>query len=319
MNLIPVHINFAHDFFTQYESSKKCKGLEYYELNKQHSQEMIHFLNGNEKKELGNFFTADEDGKYFRDYELAYKFFDTLYCLYTDAAEEFDKVVKILGGSAEEFVKNCTTFLNMNNIGYLYEDLNDDEKNFNDNLVSPLFQRILDYMESVVEKYKKGEKDYKGYDIPKYYLISGVANTCGSFMTFMKSYFNTRTNFIDFATNIHLELYLEKESGDINENDFRVEYYFNDDFLLSRPYVEFRDIVRTHLKNKTEILDFCTKEKDEVENWYIIYAFIVLGIILVLLVIIVIVIKKRKYMNKEETVTDGENQALVRDTKISTE
>ncbi len=31
MNLIPVHINFAHEFFTQYETSKKCEGLKTYE------------------------------------------------------------------------------------------------------------------------------------------------------------------------------------------------------------------------------------------------------------------------------------------------
>ena len=175
-------------------------------------------------------------------------------------------------------------------------------------------------MELVIEKDKNGEIDYKGYDLPRYYLISAVANTCGSFMAFMNKIFNSKINFIDFATNIHLELYLEdKENGTISESDYRVEYYFNDEFLLSIPFVDFKKAIGELKYNQTEVKNFCNEEMEDmdmVQNWYIIWAFVGLGIILILLVAIIIVIRKRKLSDKEGEI-DGENQPLVRDTQIS--
>ena len=182
-------------------------------------------------------------------------------------------------------------------------------------------------MDLVIEKDSNGEIDYRGYDLPKYYIISAVGNTCGSFMAFMNKYFNTKINFADFATNIHLELYLEeKENGTITESDYRVEYFFNDDFLLSIPYVEFKNKIQNELYNKSVITDFCkkddNKDKDDDDTyWYMIGTFIGLGIIVVLIVIIIIVFRKRmKSKNEENDEFDDDNQnPLTRDTRASGE
>ena len=320
MNLIPVHINFAHEYFTQYESSKKCPRLKKKEEDNQKREEVNSLLKNAESKykNLEKIFNTQKDLK---DYEFAYTFFDTLYCLYHEAEEEFDAIIEKLDmtGKKNEVIKDCQNFLEFNTVGNNTHD-KDNDIDFIDYLVSPLFHKILHFMELVIEKDKNGEIDYKGYDLPRYYLISAVANTCGSFMAFMNKNFKTKINFIDFATNIHLELYLEdKENGTISESDYRVEYYFNDEFLLSIPFVDFKKAIGELKYNQTEVKNFCNEEMEDmdmVQNWYIIWAFVGLGIILILLVAIIIVIRKRKLSDKEGEI-DGENQPLVRDTQIS--
>ena len=327
MNLIPVHINFAHEFFTQYESSKKCKGLKTYEEKNKKREKVVNFLKemNSKYKNLEKIF-PDKKQNLLEDYEFAYNFFDTMLCLNNDAAGEFDKIISILEmkGKEQEVINDCKEFLFLNTIGSGI----DNDKEFINYLVSPLFQKILSYMDLVIEKDSNGEIDYRGYDLPKYYIISSVGNTCGSFMAFMNKYFNTKINFADFATNIHLELYLEeKENGTITESDYRVEYFFNDDFLLSVPYVEFKNKIKNELYNKSVITDFCQKEdedkKDKDEDdayWYMIGVFIGLGIIVILVVIIIIVFRKRMKSKNEENEFDEESQhPLARDTRMSGE
>ena len=326
MNLIPVHINFGHELFTQYETSKKCKGLKTYEEKNKKSEKIVNFLKemNSKYKNLEKIFPDKKDIS-LEDYEFAYTFFDTLLCLNYDAAEEFDKIISILGmtGKEQEVINDCKEFLFLNTVGSGI----DNDKDFVNYLVSPLFQKIISYMDLVIEKDSNGEIDYRGYDLPKYYIISAVGNTCGSFMAFMHKYFNTKINFADFATNIHLELYLEeKENGTITESDYRVEYFFNDDFLLSIPYVEFKNKIQNELYNKSVITDFCqkddNKDKDDDDTyWYMIGTFIGLGIIVVLIVIIIIVFRKRmKSKNEENDEFDDDNQnPLTRDTRASGE
>jgi hypothetical protein len=324
MNLIPVHINFAHEFFTQYETSKKCEGLKTYEEKNKKREKVVNFLKemNIKYKNLEKIF-HDNKNTLLEDYEFAYTFFDTMLCLYYDAAEEFDKILTILEmtGREQEVIKDCEDFLFLNTVGNGI----DNDKEFINYLVSPLFQKLIILMDLVIEKDSNGEIDYRGYDLPKYYIISAVANTCGSFMAFMNKYFNTSIKFADFATNIHLELYLEeKENGTISESDYRLEYYFNDDFLLSIPYTEFKNKIKNELYDKNQITEFCKKKDDEENNddetnWYIIGT-IVGGSIIVVLVIIIIIILKKRMKNKDNNEFDnGEDNPLVRDTRISGE
>ena len=44
MNLVPVHISFSHEYFTQFENSKKCAGLKKYEEKNKKRKEIIDFL-----------------------------------------------------------------------------------------------------------------------------------------------------------------------------------------------------------------------------------------------------------------------------------
>ena len=324
MNLIPVHINFAHEYFTQYETSKKCGGLKAYEEKNKKREKVVNFLKemNNKYKNLVKIF-PDKKDTLLEDYEFAYTFFDTMLCLYYDAADEFNNVLTILEmtGREQEVVKDCEDFLFLNMVGNGI----DNDKEFINYLVSPLFQKLISFMDLVIEKDSNGEIDYRGYDLPKYYIISAVANTCGSFMAFMNKYFNTSIKFADFATNIHLELYLEeKENGTMTESDYRLEYYFNDDFLLSIPYVEFKNKIKNELYDKSKIIEFCTKndegnDDDNETNWYIIGTIVGASIIVVLVIIIIIVLRQRMKNKDNNEFDNTEDNPLVRDTRISGE
>ena len=321
MNLIPVHINFAHEYFTQYETSKKCGYLKKYEDENKKRDEVVDFLKEmNDKyKNLKKIF-PDETDVSLNDYEFAYTFFDTLYCLYNDGADEFDDILTKLDmkDKEEEVIKDCKDFLFFNTVGKGI----DNDREFINYLVSPLFNKIISFIDLRIQKDLEGNKEYRGYDLPYYYIISGVANSCGAFMSFMNKYFNTSINMPDFATNLHLELYLEnKGTGKISESDYRIEYYYNDDFLLSIPYIEFKKAIQNDLYNKTEIIEFCSKEveKDEDngdENWYII-GVIVGSVIIAILLILVIICLRLRLKKGDETDLEDENQALVRDTRIT--
>ncbi len=327
MNLVPVHISFSHEYFTQYENSKKCVGLKSYEDKNRNRKDVTEFLDKmSEKyaKNLTKIFT-DKDINLLKDYDFAYYFFDTIVCLYFDGADEFNEIVNILSVNEEELLKDSYEFLRLNTVGNGIEN----DKDFINYLVSPVFHKILHYIEYRIEKDTKGDMNYKGYDLPKYFILSGVANSCGAFMSFMNKYFGTEIKYANFSTNLHLELYLENpEKEEITENDYRIEYYYNDEFLLSISYVEFKNKIKNYLLNQNDINSFCIAEdkkedeKDEKEekeddsNWYMIGIIIAVIVIIILVIIIIIVLRKRIKSN-DITENDGKEK-LMKDADRST-
>ena len=322
MNLVPVHINFAHEFFTQYETSKKCKALKSFEEKNQQREDVTKFLNKSKQKykNLDKIFVNKNVS--LENYESAYTFFDTLLCLYNDAANEFDDIITKLKmkGKEKEVIDDCKQFLFLNTVG---NGIDNDTK-FINYLVSPLFKKIIRYIDLRIKKDLDKDLDYREYDLPIYYLISGVGNTCGSFMSFMHKYFNTTIKFADYATNIHLELYLENnDSENITESNYRIEYYFNDEFLLSIPYTEFKSKFEKDLYDTSNITEFCGREEkkendNKEEKLYYIGIFVGLGIVIILIIIIVIVLRKRIKKNNEEQLAE-ERDTLIRESKMSAE
>ena len=159
MNLVPVHINFAHEFFTQYETSKKCKALKSYEEKNQQRSEVKDFLNTmkDKYKNLDKIFVNKNVS--LENYESAYTFFDTLLCLYNDAADEFDEILNKLGmkGRVNEVIDDCKRFLFLNTVG---NGNNDTE--FINYLVSPLFKKIISYIDLRIKKDVENDFDYRG-------------------------------------------------------------------------------------------------------------------------------------------------------------
>ena len=278
-------------------------------------------------KNLTKIFT-DKDINLLKDYDFAYYFFDTIVCLYFDGADEFNEIVNILNVNEEELLKDSYEFLRLNTVGNGIEN----DKDFINYLVSPLFKKIISFIDLRIKKDSEKDFDYKGYDLPKYYLISGVGNTCGTFMSFMNKYFGTEIKYANFSTNLHLELYLENpEKEEITENDYRIEYYYNDEFLLSISYVEFKNKIKNYLLNQNDINSFCIAgdkkedEKDEKEekeekeddsNWYMIGIIIAVIVIIILVIIIIIVLRKRIKSN-DITENDGKEK-LMKDADRST-
>ena len=194
-----------------------------------------------------------------------------------------------------------------------------DDKEYIDYLVSPVFHKILEYIDYKIEKDSKGEIDYKGYDLPKYFIISGVSNSLGAFMSFMNKYFGTQIKYTNFSTNLHLELYLEeKENKNITENDYRIEYFYNDDFLLSIPYKEFKDKIKYILVDQIKLNQFCKEEEKRKEQekhiyWYYYLIGSIIIVCIIIIILYIIVSKKKNKNNKlNEEVEDKDN--LIRET-----
>ena len=314
MNLVPVHIFFSHEYFTQYETSKKCVGLKSYEEKNKKRKEVENFFEEITEKYGSNLniLFPNKNKNSLKDYEFVYTFFDTIISLYYDGADEFDKILQIFNVTEENLLKDSYKFIKLNTVG---NGIGND-KEFIDYLVSPLFDKLLHFMDYRIEKDIKGEINYKGYDLPKYFILSGVANSCGAFMSFMNQNFGTEIKYANFSTNIHLELFLEKNVGDITEDNYRIEYYYNDDFLLSMKYTEFKNVVKSKLIKHDDVVKFCKKEEeDESEiNWFMIGTIIASFIVIVLVIVIIVVLRKRVKENGNEV---EDKDKLLRDTNRS--
>ena len=314
MNLVPVHIFFSHEYFTQYETSKKCVGLKSYEEKNKKRKEVENFFEEITEKYGSNLniLFPNKNKNSLKDYEFVYTFFDTIISLYYDGADEFDKILQIFNVTEENLLKDSYKFIKLNTVGNGI----DNDKEFIDYLVSPLFDKLLHFMDYRIEKDIKGEINYKGYDLPKYFILSGVANSCGAFMSFMNQNFGTEIKYTNFSTNIHLELFLEKNGGDITEDNYRIEYYYNDDFLLSMKYTEFKNVVKSKLIKHDDVVKFCKKEEeDESEiNWFMIGTIIASFIVIVLVIVIIVVLRKRVKENGNEV---EDKDKLLRDTNRS--
>ena len=322
MNLVPVHIFFDHEYVTQYETSQKCIGLKDYEKKNQKRDEVKNFLKDMTEKYGDNLVKnifKNKKRNLLEDYEFAYNFFDTIISLYFDGADEFDTIVNILNVKEEDLINDCYKFINLNIVGNGI----DNDKDFINYLVSPMFEKIIGYMDYRIEKDIKGEANYKGYDLPKYFILSGVTNTCGTFMSFMNKYFGTKIKYANFSTNIHLELFQEnRNESEINESNYRLEYYYNDEFLLSIPYTEFRDKIRENLISKEEINKFCKEEKendndDDDSNWFLYGTIIAAGVAIILIAIIIILLRKRAKNSGTSSSEVEDKTKLLRDTNRS--
>ena len=290
MNLVPVHVSFSHEYFTQYENTENCNGLKSYQEKNKNRKEVKVFLEEMNKKYGKKLETLFPNKNLLKDYESAYSFFDTVHSLYYEGADEFDRIIKGLGVPEQNLLNDCYTFLLLNTIGNGI----DNDKDFINYLVSPIFQKIISFIDYKIEKDIGKEKDYKGYDLPKYFIVSGTSDSCGAFISFMNKYFDTGFKYCNLSTNIHLELYAE--GNDIkDESNYRIEYFYNDDFLLSIKYSEFKNKIQKFLAEKSEIEEFCQKNEngDGGANWYLVGTLIALGVAIIIIVVIVFLFRQR--------------------------
>lgn len=209
-----------------------------------------------------------------------------------DGTDEYKDIINTLGVSSDELLKDCYDFLNYNIVGNNTET-NEEVIPY---LVTPLFKRLIKWIDGKVNKDDKGDYEYQGYDVPKYVMISSEENTLSTFMSYMNMIFGTKIQFPYYATNLHIELYLE------DYENFRIEYYYNDELLLSIPYSEFKEKINENLKKSEEIDEFCKfvdEEAEEEDNLFYLVGTIVSSVIAVgLMVGIICIIKKREKVSE---------------------
>ena len=292
MNVIPVHSFFNADHFIQLQDKKVCpKTVEYYTKN-QKRKEVVEFLNNMTEKygEKMNekLIISDKSKDVLKDYTKAYYIFDTIICRYTEGYDLPD-----LGKPDEELLNDSFKFFDYDLIGNGI----DNDRDICLYSMSPIFDRILQWIDKKIEKDNKGEKDYTNYDIPKFVMFSAHDSTCAAFMGFMKEVFDTESRYPYFATNINLELYQ-------NGRDYYIEYIINDESIKKISYSEFKSTLKKRMKTMDEVNEFCgfkkeeKPEDDEDNKNDKIYLWVNVGLGVVSLILIIIIIftamKKKK-------------------------
>ena len=254
IEIVPIHQFFVKDHTFQLEDQRYCPGLNKTYIENRERKEIKDFMDKfireygqkliNKMREK----IEEKDLKKFYTYKKALDVFDTIISIYSDG-RNMD-----IFGSEEEIKKLIDT-----SYEFLYYDFlgNNSDHNINIGLysMSPTFEKLINWMDLKIKKDKEGDLNYLGYDLPKLVLYSAHDYTVGAFELFMYAVFNTSINFPYYASFANLELV--RFGNGFNENDYVVNYYFDDKFIGGFNYEFFKNKVREKLKNSNEIAKFC--------------------------------------------------------------
>ena len=117
---------------------------------------------------------------------------------------------------------------------------------------SPHFRMLLNLMENRIELFKQNKSDYLHYKYPKFFIVSGHDTTIGGIQSFMNKVFDTEIIRPKFAAN----LYFDVEYDD-SDNNFYVNYIYNDDVLKKIEFNEFKNKINIFLWSDKKIKKSC--------------------------------------------------------------
>jgi hypothetical protein len=236
-----------------------------------------------------------------------------------------------LGKPDEELLNDSFKFFDYDLIGNGI----DNDKDICLHAMSPIFDRLLKWIDLKIEKDMKGDFDYTDYDVPKFVMFSAHDSTCAAFMGFMKEVFNTESRYPYFATNINLELYLNNETSEIKKDDYYIEYIINDESMLNISYNEFTQSLKKKMKTMDEVNKFCgfnksdekktdepitdkpsdEQKESEAEKRDKIFLGVDIGLGVISLILIIIISIKAKKNNSYIKIDGNEKMRILNDTE----
>ena len=298
INIMPIHSFFTKDHFIQLQDKKVCPNAKKIYKKNQERKEVVNFLKKmTEKygKKIASISNEAEDA--LNNYTKAYYIFDTFIAQYTEGLQIFEDNLKKMKVTQEEILNDSFKFFEYDLIG---NGIDNDEQLCLHSM-SPIFDRLINWTDSKIEKDRNNSENYIGYDLPKFVMFSAHDSTCAAFMGFMKAVYGTKIVYPKFATNINLELYRK-------DNKYYIEYYINDEFMGEFEYNEFVKKFRNKRKSTKEINEFCGFEKKEEEdNDIYLFINIFLSIMCVILIILILItIKKKKSKNSNIDIDNAE-------------
>ena len=316
INIMPIHTFFNQEHFIQLQDKKNCpKAGKYYDEN-QNREEVKQFLEKMNIKygaNLKDLLINEEDkvDNVLKNYTKAYYIFDTIISQYTEGKEAFQKIVNKLGVDQNELLEDCFKFFDLDLIGKGKN--NDSELCLHS--MSPIFDRLIKWMDDKIDKDNKGYLNYTEYDLPKFVMFSAHDSTCGAFMGFMNAIFGSEIKYPYFATNINLELIIESGKEKKKEN-YKVRYIINDENIETINYNDFVTEINKKKKSTDDINKFCgfvEEKKDENidgnksnTSVYVIVN-VILSIISIILIILIFVTINKKKNSKSGEIEDINN------------
>ena len=240
MNIMPIHSFFNKDHFIQLQDKKVCPNSNKLYIKNQERAEVKEFLQKmNEKygKKIKSISNEPEDA--LLNYNKAYYIFDTFIAQYTEGLPIFDEIIEKMNVTKEEILNDSFQFFDYDLIG---KGINND-KQLCLHSMSPIFNRLIKWMDLKIKKDKEGNDNYIGYDLPKFVMFSAHDSTCGAFMGFMKAVFGTEIIYPTFASNMNLELYRR-------DKEYYIQYYINDKFMGEFKYDDFVSKINSKSKSR---------------------------------------------------------------------
>ena len=311
ITIMPVHSFFNADHFIQLQDKKVCpNSINIYKKN-QERQEVVDFLNQMTVKygeKLMGVLAHSEDKKIdvLKDYTKAYYIFDTVIAEYTEGIDRFDEVCQALNVTKEVLLNDAFKFFDLDLIG---KGL-DNDTDLCLHSMSPIFDRLIKWIDAKIQKDIEGQEDYTQYDIPKFVMFSAHDSTCGAFMGFMRAVYGTEIRYPYFATNINLELY--RKGDEKKKENYYIEYIINDESMLNISYTNFVQKFNDNKKSMEDINKFCGFEKETEEekksNVFLIVDIILSILSIVLIILLIITIRKRSALDVDKK---DDNEMLI--------
>ena len=204
----------------------------------------------------------------------------------------------------EQFLKDCKNFLNIFLFNYTFGD---ESKNVLHLANSPVLIQLLFYIKKIVySDINNNPINYKDFSIPKFVMISGHETTVGALELQLKEMFNIPkfVQYPEYASNLVLEVYrINKEKKDIS--DYVVEYYFNDEYIITINLKKFIDVITDYIWSDEEIEKFCKfkiyKNKLKIKKYYLWLIIVIILVIISIIANIILIFKCIKF-NKNNNI-----------------
>ena len=130
--------------------------------------------------------------------------------------------------------------------------------------ISKLMNETLHYLKERVDADKINEdieSKKEDYSRPKMVMYSGHDTTISCFEVFLMEALNKNISFYkypQFATQISLEVVTDKEKKDAKtDSDYTINYYFDDENVVSMPMKEFIDKITPQIWTEDKINNYC--------------------------------------------------------------
>ena len=326
MTIVPIHLLFSEDHIIQIQDEKNCPNLKkIYNKRKKRKEIKIILEKLDEKysdfiypiiKNNLDFEIKDEKKLFSNNYSFTYNILDQIICHYTNGFDVIEEHIKKYNENNKN--KENLTIENLIEDSYEFFKLDflsnatDIDEEIGLYSLSPIMEMLINYMKKKVDKDKLNEIYYIGNDVPKFLFVSAHDSTVGGFQAFFK-YIDKKfkLNYAYFASNIFIELFynctenFDNNFDNINESCYYVRFLFDDVVIREYKYEEFYNLIKSNIKDKYEIADYCGFNAEEVEfdkyfDFYLVSTVLLSCLCLALIMISINLYLKRQKIKKIE-------------------
>ena len=236
----------------------------------------------------GNYFKQAFNIKddFYKDFTNIYNLADAFISSYFDGRDMIKLKNKTLNDNFYKFALNVSFFHTFN-----HSFRGDDSDILSIISMSPIFEKILYWMNKRIELHKNNKSDIIEENSPKMVFLSAHDSTLAAQSIFFNKLFNIKYDETTFAANFQLELNYNETS-----KNYYINYITNGKLNYTFDYNNFNNTITKNIKNKNEVNDFCDT-KIGFNFWFI---YFIIALILVIVMIILVILIPHKIKEEED-------------------